>query len=106
MYLRGEGAPQEDAAAFSWFQRAAAQGHTGARIKLGYLYAEGRGTPKDEEAAYSWITAAAMAGDPRGGDLLHSLERSLSAEQIARARQRASSWRQSEPQLSASMFAQ
>jgi uncharacterized protein len=94
------------AAALSWFQKAAAQGHTGARIKLGYLQAEGRGTPKDLEAAYSWITAAAMAGDPRGNDLLDSLEKDLTAEQIARARQRASSLRQTEPQLSAGMFAQ
>jgi TPR repeat protein len=105
MYLRGQGVRQDDSAAFSWFQKAAAQGHTGARIKLGYLYAEGQGTPKDPEAAYSWITAAAMAGDPRGRDLLRSLESRLRPEQIARARQRAGSLRQSEPQLSAAMFA-
>jgi TPR repeat protein len=106
MYLRGEGVTQNDAAAFSWFQKAAAQGHTGARIKLGYLYSEGRGTPKDREAAYSSITAATMAGDPRGNDLLHSLEKSLRPEQIKRACQRASSLSQAEPQLSEGMFAQ
>jgi TPR repeat protein len=65
---------------------------TGARIKLGYMYAEGRGTGKDPEAAYAWITAASLARDPRGKDLLRSLETVLKPEQIARARQRASSF--------------
>jgi TPR repeat protein len=106
MYLRGEGVPHDDSAAFSWFQKAAAQGHTGARIKLGYMYAQGRGTAKDPVAAYSWITAAALAGDPRGGDLLYSLEKSLSAEQKAQAKQQASTLRRSDPQLSATGFAQ
>jgi TPR repeat protein len=105
MYLRGQGVGQDDAAAFTWFQKAAAQGHTGARIKLGYLYSQGRGTTKDLEAAYSWITAAVVAGDPRGKDLLQSLERSLSSDQLARARRRAATLLQSGPQLSASMFA-
>lgn len=106
MYLRGEGVPQDNGAAFLWFQKAAAQGHTGARIKLGYMYAEGRGTRKDPEAAYSWITAAAMAGDPRGRDLLHSLERVLNEQQIGEARERASRLRQQEPQFTAKAFAQ
>jgi len=96
----------DDTEAFAWFQKAAAQGHTGARIKLGYMYAEGRGTKKDAEAAYSWISAAALAGDPRGRELLHSLESTLSVEQIARARQRAEGLRQREPLLSANIFAQ
>jgi TPR repeat protein len=70
------------------------------------MYAEGRGTEKNPEAAYSWITAAAMAGDTRGRDLLHSLEKVLNASQIAEARERASRLRLQEPQFSASFFAQ
>ena len=50
------------------------------------------------------MRSSAAAGDPRGRDLLHSMEKSLSAEQIMRARQRASRLRQTEPQLSADMF--
>jgi TPR repeat protein len=107
MYLRGDGFRQDNAAAFHWFQGAAVQGHTGARIKLGYMYAEGRGTAKDPEAAYAWITAASLAQDPRGKDLLRSLETVLKPEQIARARQRASSLLlEREQQLSAKAFAQ
>jgi TPR repeat protein len=70
------------------------------------MYTDGRGTKKDPEAAYSWITAAAMAGDPRGNDLLHSLEEVLSQEQIGEARERASKLRQQEPQFTAKALVQ
>jgi TPR repeat protein len=53
------------------------------------MYAEGRGTRKDSVAAYSWISAAANAGDPRGKELLHSLEKVLTEEQISLAREQA-----------------
>jgi uncharacterized protein len=105
LYLRGQGLKQDDAAAFAWFQKAAAQGHTGAQIKLAYLYADGRGTEKDSEAAYAWLSAATAAGDSRGKDLLHSLDKSLSAEQIARARQRAVGVRFGDREVSARSFA-
>ena len=42
LYLKGEGVPHDDFLAFAWFQKDAAQGHTGARIKLGSMYADGR----------------------------------------------------------------
>ena len=47
-----------------------------------------------------------MAGDPRGNDLLRSLEKVLSEAQIAEARERASHLRQQEPQFQAKTFAQ
>jgi TPR repeat protein len=93
LYLRGEGVPQDDGLAFVLFKKAAAQGHTGAQIKLGYMYAEGRGTTggttNDPETAYIWLTAATSAGDLRGRYLAESLERRLTADQIARAKERA-----------------
>jgi TPR repeat protein len=97
MYLRGEGVRQDDAAAFHLFQQAAAQGHTGAQIKLGYMYATGRGTATDVEVAYGWLAAASLAGDKRGDDLIHSLERKLKREQIARATDRARALRAPSP---------
>ncbi len=89
LYLRGEGVQQSDAFAFDWFQKAALQGHTGACIKLGFLYMTGRGTEKNLESAYTWLLAAVLAGDPRGREYLRALEGQLSAEQQARARERA-----------------
>ena len=79
MYLRGEGVPQNNAEAFRLFQKAAVQGSTGARIKLGYMYANGLGVKKDPETAYAWIFAASMAGDRRGDYLIPALKELLSA---------------------------
>jgi hypothetical protein len=53
------------------------------------------------------LTTCQLAQDPRGKDLLRSLETVLKPEQIARARQRASSLLlEREQQLSAKAFAQ
>ena len=83
------GVPQNDALAFSWFEKAAAQGNTGARIKLGFMYAKGRATQKEGEAAYAWIMAAYLAGDQRGLPYLKALETQLSPSQLERAKHRA-----------------
>jgi TPR repeat protein len=106
LYLRGEGVAQDDAEAFRLFQKAASQGLTGARIKLGYMYAAGRGTQRDQQTAYAWVSAASLAGDPRGNDLLHSLQKVLSPEQLVRAQEQAERLRSEHPpQLSANAFA-
>src|SRR5215471_1130028 len=89
LYLRGEGISQSDAQAFTWFQKAAVQGHTGACIKLGFLHMTGRGVAKDLETAYVWISVASLAGDQRGQEYMSHLERQLSPEQLAEARERA-----------------
>jgi TPR repeat protein len=89
MYLRGEGVAQSDALALAWFEKAAAQGNTSARIKLGYLYASGREARRDAEAAYAWILSAVLAGDNRGQEYLVPLEKQLSTEQLVRAKERA-----------------
>ena len=104
LYLRGEGLPQDDSAAFSWFQKAAAQGQTGARIKLGFMYASGRGTRRDPETAYMWVSTANMAGDPRGNELLHSLEKIISPTQVSHAHERAIGLQVVQYDLSAKSF--
>lgn len=91
IYLRGLGVEQSDEIAKAWFEKAAEQGNTGARIKLGYLYANGRAGRTDTELAYALISAAELAGDKRGKEYFAPLEKQLSAEQIARAKQKAQS---------------
>jgi hypothetical protein len=49
---------------------------------------------------------ASAIRDPRGNELLHSLEKVLSQQQIAEARERASKLRQQEPLFAARTFAQ
>jgi TPR repeat protein len=106
LYLKGEGVAQDDAAAFAWFQKAAAQGNTGARIKLGYMYADGRGTTKNSQTAYAWVKAAQTAGDPRANDLLHALEKVLTPTQLAAAREQVDKLLPPTVESSAKSFAQ
>ena len=75
----------------AWFQKAALQGHTTARIMLGSMYALGRDTPKDLQSAYLWISAATFEGDTRGRATLLSLETQLTPEQLTEAKLRARS---------------
>ncbi|MBP7779200.1 MAG: sel1 repeat family protein [Acidobacteria bacterium] len=62
-YDEGLGVAEDAAAAFSWFQRAAASSHTLAEHNIGNAYAAGRGVAADPAAAVVWWTKAAAKGD-------------------------------------------
>jgi TPR repeat protein len=55
MYTKGLGVPQDDAAAMSWYRKAADQGVAEAEFTLGLLYLIGRGATRDYAAAADWI---------------------------------------------------
>ena len=42
----GEGVPQDKAAAFAWYQKAAEQGHAKAQFKCGYMCYKGEARPR------------------------------------------------------------
>jgi len=87
MYMNGEGVPRDDGEAFKWFQKSAADGSTDARIRLGYMYSQGLGATKDLQTAYYWVLSASITGDKRGDELLASLEKQLTAEQVSAVRE-------------------
>ena len=62
MYAKGEGVPQDDAAAVRWYRLAAEQGHASAQGTLGAMYAIGRGVPQDDVEAGLWYRLAAEQG--------------------------------------------
>ena len=62
MYAKGEGVPQDDAAAVRWYRLAAEQGHASAQGTLGAMYAIGRGVPQDDVEAVRWFRLAAEQG--------------------------------------------
>ena len=70
MYVQGEGVPQDDAQAVSWFLKAAEQGNAAAQTALGVIYEEGKGVPQDYVQAVSWYRKAAEQGDAKGQSLL------------------------------------
>ena len=54
MYDQGQGVPQDDEQAASWFRKAAEQGVAEAQYNLGKMYDEGRGVPQDDKQAVFW----------------------------------------------------
>ena len=62
LYYKGQGVPQDDAQAATWFRKAAEQGDAGAQYNLGGLYFWGRGVPQDYAEAYFWLDVA-VAGN-------------------------------------------
>lgn len=62
MYENGDGVGRNQAAALSWFRRAALAGHPGAEVELGLIHQNGRGVPVDMAAAEQWFTRAAERG--------------------------------------------
>lgn len=59
IYANGEGVPQDDAAAATWYRKAAEQGDGNAQFNLGVLYQAGQGVPQGYVQAYTWFHLAA-----------------------------------------------
>jgi TPR repeat protein len=62
MLADGRGGPCGTAAALDLFEKAAAEGHSGAMFALGALYAGGHDLPEDRMTAQRWFRAAAELG--------------------------------------------
>jgi TPR repeat protein len=66
-YRSGEGAPQDDNKAVSWFHRAADTGNTPGMVALGVMYLFGiDGGNPNEALANQWFQKAADRGDAAG----------------------------------------
>lgn len=84
----GRGAEKNPAAAALLYRAAAEQGCAPAQNNLAIMYSEGSGgLPENPVEALAWMSLAAEGGLP--GDGVESLRKSLAAEQVALADQRA-----------------
>lgn len=63
MHLRQEASDSSPAAAFSWFEKAAAQGHATAMFNLGVAYWEGAGVEQNKDQALTLWEQSALKGD-------------------------------------------
>ena len=86
-YSKGEVVPRDYAKAFTYFQRAADAGVAQAQFNLGLLYENGLGVEKNPVQAYRWYSAAAAGGDPGAAQALERLTPTLSADDLARAKE-------------------
>jgi len=84
-YFRGEGGPQDPAAAADWFKKAAQHGVVDSQYNLGLLYQSGSGVPRDLVQAYKWFMVAANAGDAEARASAKDVSDRLSTTQLAAA---------------------
>ena len=69
----------------SVFRTKAEQGQAVAQFNLGVMYAKGNGVPKDLVQAHMWFNLSGAKGTEEAKLKLETLEKQMSAEQIAEA---------------------
>lgn len=98
MYDLGEGVPENDWVASTWYKAAAEQGATDAQLNLGVLLADGDGVRRDEVEAYKWLELASRAKEEEvrrvALDLLVTLSGRMTETQIGVARKLVREWEQ------------
>jgi TPR repeat protein len=88
----GLGVPKDNIEAMQWWLKAANQGLPEAQSSVGDMYHNAYGVVKDDIQSYMWIKLAAQQGDQRALSDLQKLDRSMTTDQIAEAKLRASEW--------------
>jgi hypothetical protein len=98
LYHHGYGTAVDQTEAAKWFMKAAAKGDATSMFYLGKMAEKGEGMPKDLSVAHMWLALSADnsanvrdAGYTR--EDLRKLERKMSAEQIAQAKEMAKAWK-------------
>jgi TPR repeat protein len=91
-YESGSGGAKNYVEAARWYRKAARQGYARAQFNLGFYYDQGLGIAQDYEQAYFWWSLAAKSGDQTYIARRDELEKLLTDEEIAAARQRAAVW--------------
>ena len=87
LYDTGQGVPQDNHEAMSWYHRAAEQGETRAQYNLGLMYANGQGVTQDYAEAYYWITLAAAQGNVHAVEAREYYASQMTPAQMARAKE-------------------
>ena len=87
----GWGLDRDEAEAVRWWQMAARAGHAPAQYELGLSYIEGRGVERDRLNGLMWLLLAEAGEDVSTLDprKIERQKRRVTAQQLARAEQRA-----------------
>ena len=86
MHRFGEGRRVDLAAALGWYRKAAERNDTVAQMNLAEMYRSGLGTGRDRARAWLWFTIAAGDGGEWAKDQLETLEGTMTAAEMVRAR--------------------
>jgi TPR repeat protein len=98
LYRYGYGVKVDHKEAGKWFRLAADQGDARALYYLGKMYENGEGVERDLVAAHMWLSLSAkQSPNPRDAGYtmedVKKLERKMTAEQIAKAKELAGQWK-------------
>ena len=98
LYHHGYGVPVDYAEAIKWYRKAAVRGDFQSQYYLGKLAEQGKGMERDPVAAHAWFSIAARnAPNPRDAayarDDARRLERKMTPEQVAAAKDMAAAWK-------------
>jgi TPR repeat protein len=91
-YSFGNGLPKNDIKSVEWLTRAAQQGQSEAQFELGLHYLNGEGVESSEIEAYQWWSIAADKGHIRAQASLDGLQKKISPEHKAQAKQKANTF--------------
>ena len=92
IYRRGDGVPEDYAAAVRWYRAAADRGQAVSQAILGVMYANGLGVPGDVVRAYMWLSLAAGQGNQAAAKNRTIMASRMAAAQIAEAKNLALEW--------------
>src|SRR5690242_14507104 len=81
-YNRGDYAP-----AMALFRPLARQGNARAQGLIGAMYRRGQGVAKSSARAFMWLSLASARGDARAKAEAQEISRTMSLEELARARE-------------------
>jgi len=81
-YNRGDYAP-----AIQLFRPLARQGNARAQAAIGAMYRRGQGVAKSSAHAFMWLSLASARGDTRAKAEMEEMSHSMSADELARARE-------------------
>jgi TPR repeat protein len=96
MYEDGEGVPESDSLAASWYRKAADHspaylgGVWEAEVQLAYMYRDGR--LKDKVQTYMWFAIVGSSVDPPTDDDMTQVARHMTRAQIVQAQRLAEDW--------------
>lgn len=92
MYRDGDGVEQNFARSFHWSKKAAEGGDVGAQLQVADSFAFGHGVDRDPVEAYKWYEIAVLYWGSLAVNARDLVAESMSADQIAKAKQGAESW--------------
>jgi len=98
LYHYGYGVKADQTEAGKWFRLSGEQGDSRSLYYLGKMYENGEGVERDAVAAHTWLSLSAKyAPDSRDAaytrEDIKKLERKMTPEQIARAKEMAGNWK-------------